>query len=297
MNTLQADKLCKRYGEKTALNDFSYTFTDGVYGLLGPNGAGKSTMMNILTDNLPADKGEVLFNGVNRKENMIEYRSLLGFVPQQQQLYAAMTLERFLFYMAALKGVKKEQAAKQIDDILKVVNLSAVRRHRMGTFSGGMKQRALIAQATLGDPKILILDEPTAGLDPKERIHIRNLISEISFNKIVIVATHVVTDIEMIAKEVLFLQEGNLRLAGDLRRMCGEIPDKVFSVCTDMANWERVAAQYIVSHISREGEKVILKVVSDTPPREAHEAAAPTLEDLYLYLYGEKGQTAGGREE
>ncbi len=288
MNTLEAKGLSKQYGEKKALNDFTYTFTDGVYGLLGPNGAGKSTMMNILTDNLKADSGEVIFNGVNRRENMSEYRGALGFVPQQQQLYASMTLERFLFYMAALKGIGKDEAATQIDEILKIVNLSHVRRQKMGTFSGGMKQRALIAQATLGNPKILIFDEPTAGLDPKERIRIRNLISEISFNKIVIVATHVVTDIEMIAKEVMFLQDGNLRLSGEMSHICDEIPDKVFTIRAEMSSWEEISTRYIVSHISREGEDVILKVVSDTPPKEHHEPATPTLEDVYLYLYGEK---------
>lgn len=288
MNTLEAKGLCKQYGEKKALNDFTYTFTDGVYGLLGPNGAGKSTMMNILTDNLKADAGEVIFNGVDRRENMSEYRAALGFVPQQQQLYASMTLERFLFYMAALKGIKKDEAAVQIDEILKIVNLSHVRRQKMGTFSGGMKQRALIAQATLGNPKILIFDEPTAGLDPKERIRIRNLISEISFNKIVIVATHVVTDIEMIAKEVMFLQDGNLRLSGEMSHICDEIPDKVFTIRAEMSSWEEISTHYIVSHISREGEDVILKVVSDTPPKEPHEPTSPTLEDVYLYLYGEK---------
>ncbi len=288
MNTLEAKGLSKQYGEKKALNDFTYTFTDGVYGLLGPNGAGKSTMMNILTDNLKADAGEVIFNGVNRRENMSEYRGALGFVPQQQQLYASMTLERFLFYMAALKGIGKDEAATQIDEILKIVNLSHVRRQKMGTFSGGMKQRALIAQATLGNPKILIFDEPTAGLDPKERIRIRNLISEISFNKIVIVATHVVTDIEMIAKEVMFLQDGNLRLSGEMSHICDEIPDKVFTIRAEMSSWEEISTRYIVSHISREGEDVILKVVSDTPPGEHHEPAIPTLEDVYLYLYGEK---------
>ncbi len=288
MNTLEAKGLSKQYGEKKALNDFTYTFTDGVYGLLGPNGAGKSTMMNILTDNLKADSGEVIFNGVNRRENMSEYRGALGFVPQQQQLYASMTLERFLFYMAALKGIGKDEAATQIDEILKIVNLSHVRRQKMGTFSGGMKQRALIAQATLGNPKILIFDEPTAGLDPKERIRIRNLISEISFNKIVIVATHVVTDIEMIAKEVMFLQDGNLRLSGEMSHICDEIPDKVFTIRAEMSSWEEISTRYIVSHISRESEDVILKVVSDTPPKEHHEPATPTLEDVYLYLYGEK---------
>jgi ABC-type multidrug transport system ATPase subunit len=288
MNELKVTGLTKRYGEKVALNDFSYTFTDGVYGLLGPNGAGKSTMMNILTDNVIPENGEIQFNGVDRKKNMVDYRSCLGFMPQQQQLYASMSLERFLFYMAALKGIKKDDAAGQIDDILKVVNLEDVRRRAMGTFSGGMKQRALIAQATLGNPSLLILDEPTAGLDPAERIRIRNLISEISFNRIVIIATHITSEIEMIAKEVLFLQQGQLKESGDVSTVCERIQGKVFEVQADIGQWKELVSRYLVSNIRREGDRIVMRVVSDTPPDMEGTAVFPTLEDVYLYLYGNK---------
>lgn len=285
MNELKVSGLTKHYGEKIALSDFSYTFTDGVYGILGPNGAGKSTLLNILTDNVHPDAGEIYFNGINREEQMVKYRSAIGFMPQQQPLYSSMTLERFMFYMAALKGMDRKSASKQIDELLETVNLQHERHMRMGGFSGGMKQRALIAQAVLGKPAILILDEPTAGLDPKERINIRNLISELAFDRIVMIATHVVPDIEMIAKETLFLQEGRIRLFGDASNVCNLVADKVFNIEVPLDSWKTVAEKYKVSSMNREGEKVVLRVVSDEQPTEQHKSIYPSLEDLYLYMY------------
>lgn len=285
MNELKVSGLTKHYGEKIALSDFSYTFTDGVYGILGPNGAGKSTLLNILTDNVHPDAGEIYFNGINREEQMVKYRSAIGFMPQQQPLYSSMTLERFMFYMAALKGMDRKSASRQIDELLETVNLQHERHMRMGGFSGGMKQRALIAQAVLGKPAILILDEPTAGLDPKERINIRNLISELAFDRIVMIATHVVPDIEMIAKETLFLQEGRIRLFGDASNVCNLVADKVFNIEVPLDSWKTVAEKYKVSSMNREGEKVVLRVVSDEQPTEQHKSIYPSLEDLYLYMY------------
>ena len=265
---------------------FQYTFTDGVYGLLGPNGAGKSTLMNILTDNLSADSGSVSFNGTDIRTLAERYREKIGFVPQQQQLYPAMTLERFLYYMAALKGLTKAETKRQIDRILPMVNLADVRQKRLGGFSGGMRQRALIAQAVLGDPAVLILDEPTAGLDPKERVRIRNLISQVAFNKIVIIATHIVTDIEMIAKEVVFLREGEICMSGNLQKLCTDaLQGNMFYVWVPYENWEEISQKYPVSQVTREGDRVRLKVLSDREPGEEWKEAVPTLEDLYLYLY------------
>ncbi|MBR6336398.1 MAG: ABC transporter ATP-binding protein, partial [Ruminococcus sp.] len=207
---LEISSLTKKYGNITALDHFSYTFTPGVYGLLGPNGAGKSTLMNLITDNLKPTSGSISFDGQETAKMGAEFRRLIGFMPQQQGVYPSFTLERFLWYMAALKGMKKPDAKADIERLIGLVNLADARKKRLGGFSGGMKQRALIAQAMLGDPKIVILDEPTAGLDPKERIRIRNLIAEIAFEKIVIIATHVVPDIEFIAKEVLLMSKGRI---------------------------------------------------------------------------------------
>ena len=171
--TLTLTNLTKQYGNFTALENFTYDFTAGVYGLLGPNGAGKSTLMNIITDNLKPTSGSVKFDGVETSTMDADFRKILGFMPQQQGIYPNFTLERFLYYMAALKGMKKADAKPQIEKLINLVNLQDSRNKRLGGFSGGMKQRALIAQAMLGEPKVIILDEPTAGLDPKERIRLQ----------------------------------------------------------------------------------------------------------------------------
>lgn len=209
MPKLEIKGITKVYkkGAVKALDNFSVTLTPGVYGLLGPNGAGKSTLMNIITDNLNADGGEVVYDGENIKKLGKDYRAVLGYMPQQQGLYDDFTLNRFLWYMAALKGLKKKEAKEKITQLLETVNLTDAAHKKLGSFSGGMKQRALIAQALLNNPEILILDEPTAGLDPKERIRIRNFISEIAEDKIVLISTHVVSDIEFIAKEIILLKK------------------------------------------------------------------------------------------
>ncbi len=207
---LKITNLTKCFGEVVALDDFSITFNTGVYGILGANGAGKSTMMNLITDNLKRDSGSITFNGKEILELGDDFRAVLGYMPQQQGIYDRMTAESFLSYMARLKGIKGKAMKSEIDRVLNLTNLSSVRHKAVGGFSGGMKQRVLLAQALLGDPKVLILDEPTAGLDPKERVRIRNFIQELSTDRIVLLATHIVSDIESIADEVLLLKKGKL---------------------------------------------------------------------------------------
>ena len=207
--------LTKRFGDKTALDDVSLVLDPGVHALLGPNGAGKSTLINILTDSIVRDKGQVLYNDYEITELGAKYRELLGYMPQQQRLYDNYTAEEFLKYMAAIKGIAPAKAGKQIAELLQVVNLWEVRRKKIGGFSGGMKQRVLLAQALLGEPRLLILDEPTAGLDPSERINIRNYIAAVSQKMIVLFATHVVSDIECIAKDVILIRDGKIIMHED----------------------------------------------------------------------------------
>lgn len=202
--------ITKSYKKKLALDHFSYRFEAGIYGLLGPNGAGKSTLMNIITRNLKSDEGRILLNGVEAGKLKQQYISHIGYMPQQQSLYENLTLMRFMYYMAALKGMKKKEADARIERLLNDVGLWEERGRYMGGFSGGMKQRALVAQALLGDPDIIILDEPTAGLDPIQRIGVREMIKELAQDRIVIISTHVIADIEAIAKEILMLRQGKL---------------------------------------------------------------------------------------
>lgn len=202
--------VCKSYGKKPALNDIHIKMEPGVYGLLGPNGAGKSTLMKIITDNLTPDKGEVLWNGRTIFKKNQAYRKILGYAPQQQGLYDNFTGRKFLGYMAALKDIPKNQVVEEIEISAKRVNLTERLDDKIKNYSGGMKQRLLVAQALMGQPQLLILDEPTAGLDPKERVRVRETLEEIAGDKIILVATHVVSDIESIAKEIIILREGNL---------------------------------------------------------------------------------------
>mgnify|MGYP000163478425 FL=1 len=211
---LTIEHLTKNYGSFVALRDISIGFCAGVYGLLGVNGAGKSTLINLITDNIPRNKvdgGAIKFDGQDILKLGREYRRLVGYMPQQQGFYDEMTPVMFLKYMGALKGVGGKQMKRQLEYLLKKVNLWNVRYKRIGSFSGGMKQRVMLAQALLGEPKLLILDEPTAGLDPKERVNLRKFISELSKEKIVIYATHVVSDIESIADKVMIIADGQLR--------------------------------------------------------------------------------------
>lgn len=288
MPKLEMKNISKAYKKGTvkALDDFSVSLTPGVYGLLGPNGAGKSTLMNIITDNLKTDSGEVLYNGENTHKLGREYRSILGYMPQQQGLYDDFTLNRFLWYMAALKGLKKQEAKSIIAGLLDTVNLTDSAHKKLGSFSGGMKQRALIAQALLNDPEILILDEPTAGLDPKERIRIRNFISEIAENKIVIFATHVVSDIEFIAKEIILLKSGRLVDCDTTPNLLSQIEDKVFEVEINSSELEQIQAAYRVSNLFHKDNTVIARIVTNNPPSNTKlTRAIPTLEDLYLYVF------------
>ncbi len=207
---LEIKHLTKRYGDKTALDDFSYCFDAGIYGILGANGAGKTTLMNLITDNVRRDAGEILFNGTDVLKLGERFRSVLGYMPQQQGMYPDFSARAFLLYMAELKEIPRKQAREQVEALLEMVNLQDAAHKKLGGFSGGMRQRVLLAQALLGDTAVLILDEPSAGLDPRERLRIRKYIAELASDRIVFLTTHIVSDIESIAKDVLLMKQGKL---------------------------------------------------------------------------------------
>lgn len=227
---LELKEISKKYGEKVALECVSLQLSDGVYGLLGPNGAGKSTLMNIITENIKPTAGEVCWNGEPIKKLGEKYRRILGYAPQQQGLYETFSGRRFLSYIGTLKEIPRKEMAEEINRVADYVNLTDVLDRRIGTYSGGMKQRLLIAQAIMGDPKLIIMDEPTAGLDPKERVRIREKIKELSEGRIILVATHVVSDIESIAREIIILKQGNVIAKDTVEALCSAVNPEDVSV-------------------------------------------------------------------
>lgn len=285
---LKIEQVTKTYGAKHALNQFSVVLKEGIYGLLGPNGAGKSTLMNIITDNLAATSGTVYWEGKKIQSLGKQYREILGYMPQQQGMYDEFTVEHFLWYMASLKGMKRKDAKEQINQLLSVVNMTQNRKKLLKGLSGGMKQRVLLAQALLNDPKILILDEPTAGLDPKERIRIRNLISEIALNKIVLLATHVVSDIEYTAKELILMNEGVLIAKDTPSNLIKMVTNQVWELKVKEADLKEIEKKYKVSNIIAEEDGIVVRIIEK---KEAIESqwnpvmVRPNLEDLYLYLF------------
>lgn len=283
---LVAEELTKDYRQVRALDGFSYEFTPGIYGLLGPNGAGKSTLMNLLTDNLRPTSGEILYDGNPIRALGARYRSRVGFMPQQQNLYPSFTVERFLWYMAGLKGLDRRRSKEDIERLLTSVNLWEVRGRRLGQLSGGMKQRALLAQALLGNPEIIILDEPTAGLDPKERIRMRNIISRVGFACIILIATHVVQDIQFIAKKVLIMGGGKLLDAGEPAALSAKIYGSVFEIESDDQNFEEVMKRFKVINIFRDGCRIKIRVLSEQAPVSyPYTVVNPDLEDLYMHYF------------
>lgn len=285
---LEIKNLSKTYvkGKPKSLDNLSTEFTSGVYGILGPNGAGKSTLMNIIADNIKADSGEVLYNGENIIKLGKDFRNILGYMPQQQGIYKSFTGRRFLWYMASLKGIPKKDAKERIENVLNLVNLKDHADKKLGAYSGGMKQRILIAQALLNDPEVLLLDEPTAGLDPMERIRIRNFISEIAINKIVIITTHIVSDIQYISKEILLMNKGKLLLKDNPDTIVESMQGKVFEARIQEDQLNKVKEKYNISNIIKTNDGLLARIVSEDKPKELNiNDVKSTLEDTYLYYF------------
>lgn len=282
---LLLDRLTKHYGNKIAVDQVSATLKPGVYGLLGANGAGKTTLMRMLCAILEATSGEVLLNGKEITAMGAEYRNVLGYLPQDFGYYPNYTAMEFLMYIAALKGIPKDIAKERANELLEVVGLSNVSNKKIKTFSGGMKQRVGIAQALLNNPEILILDEPTAGLDPKERVRFRNLLSEYAGDKIVILSTHIVSDIEAIADEVLLMKKGQFVLQGTVQKLTEKANGKVWELTVSPAEARKWQTSTTVANLRHEGKNIVLRIVSDNMPDERAVLCEATLEDLYLYYF------------
>lgn len=275
-------------GQKIGIDSFSAIFTPGVYGILGPNGAGKSTLMNLITNQLHPDKGSITYNQKPIGELGRLYRSILGYMPQQQGLYDDFTGRRFLWYIASLKGLDVQKTKGQVDYLLEIVNLSKYANKRLRTYSGGMKQRILIAQALLNDPEVLILDEPTAGLDPKERIRLRNFISSIASNKIVLIATHVVSDIEYIAKEILLMRDGKKIVMNTPHAIISEMEGQVFETHLSAESLSCFQKKYKVSNVSSSAQGLLVRFISrrsQLPNDCVAVPVKPNLEDVYLCYF------------
>ena len=283
---LRTNNLTKNFGDKCAVDHVSLTFERGVYGLLGPNGAGKTTLMRMLVDVLPPSSGKVTLDGVPIKELGAKYRDILGYMPQEIGYYRDFTARRFLHYLSALKGLDPEYANRRIDELLDLVGLADVKNKRLGQFSGGMIRRIGIAQALLNDPKILILDEPTAGLDPNERIRFRNILSELSEDRIVILSTHIVSDVQSIAGQVILLKEGKVisyDTTENLRRL---VEGKVWLATVTHRELNELKKRFPIGNVLQKDDHFEIRIVSDSKPLQNATPAEPSLEDVFVYVFG-----------
>ena len=286
---LTIDRLTKQYKNKIAVDRFESKLNEGIYGLLGAKGAGKTTLMRLMGDIQKPTSGQIKYNGKNIQKLGEDYRALIGYLPQDFGYYPDFTAYDFLMYISALKGISKQKAEMRVNELLQIVNLEKERKQKIKTFSGGMKQRLGIAQAMLNNPKILILDEPTTGLDPKERVKFRNLISGFSKDKIVILSTHIVSDIEFIADKIIVMKEGQKILSGTPEELIRNLQGKVWK-CLAYSRQEvdTLNSEYCIINIHQEKDFVELRIVSDEKPTLNAVNIEPNLEDLYLAYFQEK---------
>lgn len=287
MNKLEMINVTKSYKYKNANENINLVLESGVYGLLGPNGAGKSTLMKQIVTVTSPTSGKILYNGKDIKSLDDEYRAIVGYLPQDFDAYKNFKAKDFLMYMAALKGMDKETSKKRVDELLKLVGLSEVSNKLVSKFSGGMKRRVGIAQALLNNPKVLILDEPTAGLDPQERTRFRNLLSQIGRDTIVILSTHIISDIESVAKETIMIKDGKVLLQGTHREILKDMEGKVYSLDTNDENLvSEIQNKYKVVSINRGIENISIRFISETKPSyEKIKLIEPKFEDVYMFYF------------
>ena len=283
---LQVEHLFRSYRKKEALRDVNFRLKKGTYGLLGENGAGKSTLMRIMSTVDFPTKGKIQYDGNDVFLMDEEYRSLIGYMPQNYSVYPSFTARDFLEYMGVLKGIPKEKLKSRIDEVLEFVNLSDVAGKRVKTFSGGMKRRIGIAQAIINEPEILILDEPTAGLDPKERIRFSNIISDMGKDKIVLLSTHIVSDIEAIASELVVMKKGEVLKTGNVDDLVQSVKGQVWETVVNHEVYQELRKRRSVIHLKQMGKEVQVRFVGENYVGADCQQVEPTLEDYYIFTSG-----------
>lgn len=285
---LRLDRLTKQFGSAIAVDRLSATLTPGVYGLLGANGAGKTTLMRMICDVLKPTSGSVVWNGAPIERLGERYRSVLGYLPQDFGHYPDFSALDFMLYLSALKGLDSKAAKRRSMELLDLVGLKNVAKRKVKTFSGGMKQRLGIAQAVINDPQVLVLDEPTAGLDPKERVRFRNLISALAQDKVVILSTHIVSDVEYIADEILIMRAGQIVASGTIEEILAQVSGVVWECVVTPREADVMSARMAVGNVRYDhAGMAIVRIVSDTAPHSSARLVEPTLEDVYLYIFQE----------
>lgn len=282
---LVVNNVSKKYGSFYALKDINLEFNNGVYALLAPNGAGKTTLIKLLTTLIFPTSGEILYKGTDIVSLDGDYRDIIGYLPQDFGYYRNYTPRKFLLYLAALKGIKKEDAVEKVKGVLKVVSLENVENKKMKGFSGGMIQRVGIAQALLNDPKILILDEPTAGLDPKERVRFRNLLSDLSRDRIVIISTHIVSDIEFISNEVIMIKDHKILYKDSIENICSTLDGMVYETSMTFEESKEFRKKYILLSEKQDGGIMKARFISQGNNDEKWVRVNPNIEDVFLYQY------------
>lgn len=286
------DQVCKRFRDKTAVEGVTLKLRPGIWGLLGANGAGKTTLMRMIAGILEPTEGRICYDGVPISILREKYRDIFGYLPQEFGFYPEFTVGDYLEYVAALKGVPPREAGRRIDGLLERLSLSGLRKKRIAKLSGGMKRRVGIAQALLNDPEVLILDEPTSGLDPGERVRFRNLLSEFAQDRIVLISTHIVSDVERISARNAVMKEGRLIAAGATEELVERVRGRVWRGAVPAEAAAQCARKLRIVNMKNEGDRVVVRYLADRPQIEHSVAASPQLEDLYLWLFPQETEVS-----